>query len=1124
MMTEKILKIKIGEEYKAKVENLEDFKDSMFKDVYDKAFDCIGSILAENLNNKNDKENYEKYNNIVSFVGERGTGKTSAMLSVSGALKDEYPTKFKEETFRGLQSNDKPKRIFNEIGVIDPSHFDENSNILEIILAKMFKKFKKRVEDKNNSVDHVDKRKLIKAFEEVFENLKTIQDPKDLYKGEALDALLKMSASTDLKGNMTDLVKKYLKFFNKSDDDSNKKNGVLLLEIDDIDLSTKHAYEMVEQIRKYLIIPNVVILMAVKMEQLSHIVERNMRIEFEIMLEKSHMNDEEPKNMAEKYLEKLIPLDRRLFLPTLEGINLDIDLIIQDKEGKEYIIGKDGNKEIKNIIRYLIFKRTGNMFFNTDTQVSYIIPRTLRELVNLVSKLIAMKNNDKKVEDKTEITLSDLNSDQKNKNYESFKEYFLSYWVESTLKSNHVDVIREVIKRDIKERNKYIVRTLDQEYSGKLNNEIKKINELRKEKELEEEYTKIIDFANKSTNISLGDILLVLDLINRLIVDAEDKKFIFAIKTTYSIMLYGLIREIKGFTKFISEESEKIKEEITKKIEKKLAEKSKDEISNKIEEELAEKIKEELSKEKRIRKNKIDEYKSLLGQSLYNINLYKKLEEFTFEYKAIDIGIDSNKFGTIKEFKSEELTFKEMENKVNKINNEWHSGVKIIEDVLEIKPKTKIEDDKNKEKFDKHSEKTSEIFQNKQDIDLEYFLLSEKFEEDFKKSIKILTTVSGDKQNDKRNYDINFAGFSSEKKIYRFDILGFFYNFLERKELRCYIGNIELLERILNIKKLKENNFSNMFIIFLTQLIENYETIVNNEFPNGKFDISKDEIINELKIFCKKYKDTQILEEELKKIKKYKESNINNIKKMDVTNLIRLIEDYSKGKKDSVKGLQIKKDLDVLVKKQEFEEIKEEINHIKNRIKNKDNYKRLEIREELKKIILNKFDFKDDDIVKALNQKSAKYYSDKGKEKAKLGKWEEAISDYDKAIELDSSDGDYYNGRGVSKVMQNKYKEAEKDFDEAIKLDSSTAIYYNRRGLCKNFQGKYEEAIKDYEEAIKLDPKTPLYYSNRGISKESLKNYKGAILDYDKALELDPNYKKAKNNKENCIQKMNKNG
>lgn len=906
MMTENIektLKIKIGEEYKAKVETVGEFKDSMFKDVYEKAFDCIGSILADSSK----EDSYEKYNNIVSFVGERGTGKTSAMLSVSGALKNEYPTEFKKEIFKGLKSDDKPKYTFNEIGIIDPSHFNENSNILEIILAKMFKKFKNKVEEKNNNnVDHDDKRKLIKAFEEVFENLKTIQNPKGIYDGESLDALLKMSASTDLKENMTNLVKKYLKFFNKSDDGSDKQNGILLLEIDDIDLSTKHAYEMVEQIRKYLIIPKVVILMAVKMQQLSHIVERDTRKEFEDLLIKSHMNDEEPKNMAEKYLEKLIPLDRRLFLPTLEGINLDMELIIQDKDNKQYQIGKDDNKEIKNIIRYLIFKRTGNMFFNTDTQVSYIIPRTLRELINLVSKLITMENNDTKIEDK--ITLGDLKSKQKDKNYESFKEYFLNYWVESTLKSNHTEVIREVIKRDIKERNKYIVRALNQEYSEKFE-EIKTIDPKRTEKTLEIEYSTIIDFANKPTNISLGDLLLVLDLINRLIVDAEDKKFIFAIKTTYSIMLYGLIRDIKGLNKYIfrkieeeNKEPNRVKiEEASNIIREDSSGESEDDIKEKISKKSEEikkesfdqtlkRLEEEESREIKNRKNKIDEYRSLLGQSLYNSIQYKNLKEFSWEY-----------------------------------NNKEKA---IIDHSIDYKKIADVGGDQRTE---------------------------------FHRLTRILTTVSGYNQSKKREYSINFSNSGIVKDIYKFDMLGFFYNFLDRKSLKCYLGNIELIEKLLILNTKINGSEKKKFFQNLINFGSKYQKIIRDEFLDGDYKITSDTVMKEIQVFCNKYvKETGSIEEkEYNKyfdgLKKYEREKIMTIKEIEKT-----VDNMIKGNENLVSESTLKKDLTDFSKQTGMKMFEDTIKNIRSEIKTMaktdDKYSRADLRQKLKLKIKEKIE------------------------------------------------------------------------------------------------------------------------------------------------------------------------
>ncbi|MGB6128207.1 MAG: hypothetical protein WBG30_05605, partial [Psychrilyobacter sp.] len=339
-----------------------------------------------------------------------------------------------------------------------------------------------------------------------------------------MDALLKMSASTDLKENMTNLVKKYLKFFNKSDDGSDKQNGILLLEIDDIDLSTKYAYEMVEQIRKYLIIPNTVILMAVKMQQLSHILERNTRKEFEDLLKESHMNDEEPKNMAEKYLMKLIPLERRLFLPNFDNINLGMMMEVKTEKNS-----------IEKMIRTNIYNKTGMMFFNTTTQVSYIVPKNLREIVNLVSRLDKMTTPKKDSLNRKEM---------KTKNFHEFREYFLNHWVEENLTDNQKEIIKEIYTRDVEEKNKFIVRILDEIYREKFLEKEHLDGRTNEYREIGE-YFNIVNFLNNPENISIGDILAILDIINKGMKRDIDKKFIFAIKTIYSFLLYFYTNEIE---------------------------------------------------------------------------------------------------------------------------------------------------------------------------------------------------------------------------------------------------------------------------------------------------------------------------------------------------------------------------------------------------------------------------------------------------------------------------------------------------------------------------------------------------------------------------------------------------
>ena len=53
-----------------------------------------------------------------------------------------------------------------------------------------------------------------------------------------------------------------------------------------------------------------------------------------------------------------------------------------------------------------------------------------------------------------------------------------------------------------------------------------------------------------------------------------------------------------------------------------------------------------------------------------------------------------------------------------------------------------------------------------------------------------------------------------------------------------------------------------------------------------------------------------------------------------------------------------------------------------------------------------------------------------------------------------------------------RYKEAIADYDRAIALDADNAAAYFRRCQVRSALGLHEEAIEDYDELMRLDPES----------------------------------------------------
>lgn len=376
-----------------------------------------------------------------------GRRKSSAMLTFINSLYTNLPKALQGEDKFYEKYQELYKVHFSEPIIIDPSQFDDVHNILDIILAKIYRNFSRRYEENNRCVDEFDINRLQNQFQKVYREVSMINNQSKMlddefdYEGN-IGKLSKLGESTDLKEDLQELIKQYLEFVKKC---SNRENGKerLIIAIDDLDLCNSNAYKMAEQIRKYLIIPQIVIIMAVKIEQLEMCVEENTIADFKgiVGIVKQYRNEEQKRinaeiqGMSERYVTKLIPKARRIYLPKVQSFE---GMQIVYKEKDDNIIWKSKKDEsLVNAVLHLITERTGMIYLPERSGMSYLLPNNLRDMVNWIVFIAEMDQKDN-VE----------NSNTYLKNVREFSKYFYNEWLTKQVPKTLGDELRTMEQMD----------------------------------------------------------------------------------------------------------------------------------------------------------------------------------------------------------------------------------------------------------------------------------------------------------------------------------------------------------------------------------------------------------------------------------------------------------------------------------------------------------------------------------------------------------------------------------------------------------------------------------------------------------------------------------------------------
>ena len=119
-----------------------------------------------------------------------------------------------------------------------------------------------------------------------------------------------------------------------------------------------------------------------------------------------------------------------------------------------------------------------------------------------------------------------------------------------------------------------------------------------------------------------------------------------------------------------------------------------------------------------------------------------------------------------------------------------------------------------------------------------------------------------------------------------------------------------------------------------------------------------------------------------------------------------------------------------------------------------------------------------------------------------LKRYEEAITCYDKALEINLLNEYAWTGRGNVLLRLKRYEEAITHYDKALEINSSLEYALRSRGLYYLMLQQYDEALKDLNHAIELEEDNDFNLYLRALAYKALNQPGKAQTDFVNAVKL----------------------
>lgn len=307
------------------------------------------------------------YDNVFSILGERGTGKTSVLYTLSKKIEDTYQGDL-------------------VLPIIMPEIIPEECDILDWVLAVISEKLENFAEKQEMDYAqrcHVENteslRKKLKKICELSFSVKYNPDSEHSFYEVVSNSERQAQNAFSFARELTEFWTELAEALRKNNRSEPEENAMIYFFFDDVDLAPERVNNLFSVVTKYLAHPNIIVVITADENQIMEVTEinvtnrmRKLPKEWQVYLEKNSVNtgwflreqvdvNYKDYESARAYLLKILPTSTRYYLKEFRRISEKQNFIMEDDISL--------NEAVKELLNQLCSKERGMDI--TDSELAF---------------------------------------------------------------------------------------------------------------------------------------------------------------------------------------------------------------------------------------------------------------------------------------------------------------------------------------------------------------------------------------------------------------------------------------------------------------------------------------------------------------------------------------------------------------------------------------------------------------------------------------------------------------------------------------------------------------------------------------------------------------------------------